>query len=98
MRESVEGLLDSRPRAGRDSDNAAIATCISIYSSSFIGATVLDISQKATAVKERVAVSLMDCIAVHKTHVFPAKTFTANVCKLYGRCHAGAALVRRLII
>ena len=72
--------MDSRPRAGRDGDNAAVVTCISIASSNFIGATVLDISQKATAVKERVAVSLMDCIAVHKIHVSPTKTFIADMC------------------
>ena len=80
VRGSVERLMDSRPRVGRDGENAAVVTCISIASSNFIRATVLDISQKATSVKERVAVSLMDCIAVHKTHVSPAKAFAADVC------------------
>ena len=79
MRESVEGLLDSRLRAGRDGDNAADVTCISIASSNFIRAIVLDISQKATAAKKRVAVSVMDCIAV-TINVTTAKAFTADVC------------------
>ena len=79
MRGSVKALLDSRLRAGRDGDNAADVTCISIASSNFIRAIVLDISQKATAVKKRVAVSVMDCIAV-KINVTPAKALTAGVC------------------
>ena len=81
MRGSVKGLLNSRPRAGRDGDNAVVVTCISIASrSNFIRAAMLDISQKATSVKEKVVVSLMDCIAVQKIHVCPAKTCTADVC------------------
>ena len=52
---SVKGLLDpTGPRAG---DNAAVVTCTSMASSNFVSATVLDISRKATAIKERV-----DCI------------------------------------
>ena len=54
---NVEGLLDSRPRAGRVGDKAAVVTCILMARSNFIGAAVLDISRKATAVKEGV-----DCI------------------------------------
>ena len=57
---SVEGLLAARPRAGRGDDNAAVVTCnsISMASSDFISATtVLHISRKETAVKERV-----DCL------------------------------------
>ena len=76
----MEGLLDSHPRAGIDGDHAAAATCISMASSNFIRAAVLDISRKATAVKERVAISLMNCIAVHKIHVFSTITFTADLC------------------
>ena len=59
---SVESLLYSRPRAGRGGDNAAVVTCISMASSNFISAVVLDISQKATSVKERV-----DCI-IYRLH------------------------------
>ena len=46
---SVEGLLDPSSRAG---DNAAVVTCTSMASSNFFSAAVLDISRKATAVKE----------------------------------------------
>ena len=42
-------------------------------SSNFISAAVLDISRKATAVKERAEFSLLvHCIPVHKIHVSPA--------------------------
>ena len=48
---------------------------ISMASSNFLRA-VLDISRKATAVKER-----DDCIAAHKIHVSTTATsFTADVC------------------
>ena len=50
---SVEGLLDSRLRAGRGGDNALIVKCISMGSTNFISADVLDISRKATGVRER---------------------------------------------
>ena len=57
--------------------NSHTATCISLGNSNFISAAVLDISRKATAVKETL---LVDCIPVHKVHVSPAASFTANVC------------------
>ena len=46
----------------------------------YISAAVLDISRKATAVKERAdcTVLLTDCIPVHETHVSPATTFAAD--------------------
>ena len=81
MGEGVRGLLDSRPQAGRGGDKAAIATCISMASSNFNSAAVLDISQKVTAVKEKeLTVLLINYIPVHKIHVSSATTFTANVC------------------
>ena len=56
---SVDGLLDPSPRAGRGGDNTAVVTCTSMVSSNFVSAAaVLDISRKATTVKERV----VDCI------------------------------------
>ena len=75
---SVEGLLDSRPQAGRGGDNAAVATCngISMASSNFISAAVLDISRKATAVKERV-----DCI-IDRLHPCTQKPRLSS-CSLY---------------
>ena len=44
---SVEGLLDSRPRAGRGGDSAAVIICISMASSNFISAadTILQITK-----------------------------------------------------
>ena len=45
---SVEGLLDSCPRAGRGGDNAAVVTCNSMASSNFISAAVLDISMASS--------------------------------------------------
>ena len=54
---SVDGLLDPSLRAGRSGDNTAVVTCTSMVSSNFVSATVLDISRKATAVKE-----IVDCI------------------------------------
>ena len=70
---SVEGLLDPRPRADRGDDNAAAVTCTSMSSSNFVSVVVFDIYQTAT-------VLLIDCILVHKIHVSPATTFTADVC------------------
>ena len=57
------------------------ATCISMGSSSnfIISADVLDISRKATVVKER-ADFIDACIPLHKIHVSPAASLTANVC------------------
>ena len=89
---SVEGLLGPSPRAERGGDHAAVVTCTSMpNSSNFISAAVFDIYPAAT-------VLLIDFIPVHKIHVSPATTFTTeyNVSWLYGRCHATAALVRRL--
>ena len=88
---SVEGLLDPRSLAGRGGDNAAVVTCTSMASSNnFISAAVIDIYRPAT-------VLLIDCIiSVHKINVSPGTTFTADMCWLYGRCHATAALARRL--
>ena len=54
MERSVDGLLGSRPRAGRGGDNAAVVTRISMASSNFISAAVRDISHKATAVNGKV--------------------------------------------
>ena len=73
----VEGLLDSRLRAGRGDENAAVFTCFSIASSNFISDAVLDISRKATAVEERVG-CIDWFISVHEIHVFPATSFTAD--------------------
>ena len=55
---SVDGLMDPSPRAGRGGDNTAVVTCTSMVSSNFVRAALLDISRKATAIKERV----VDCI------------------------------------
>ena len=77
---SVEGLLDSRPQAGRGGNNAAVVTCISMASCNFISAAVLDISRKVTSAKEKgFTVSTIDCIPVHQIHVSPATTFNAGV-------------------
>ena len=48
----------------------------------FISMAVLDISRKATAVKERRAdlIGTVDSIPAHKTYVSPAASFTADVC------------------
>ena len=67
---SVEGLLDPSPRAG---DHVAVVTCTSMASSNFVSVVVFDMSQTATLL-------LIDCILVHKIHVSPAPTFTADVC------------------
>ena len=91
MEGSIKGLLDSRPRAGRGGDNAAVVTYCLIASNNFISAAVLDFHERSRL--------LIDCIPVHKIRVSPAITFTADdVCKLYGRSHVTAALVRRLTI
>ena len=72
MAGGLEGLLDPRPRAGRGGDNAAVVTCTSMPSSNFISAAVFDIHRTAT-------VLLIDyCIPVHRIHVSPATTFTAD--------------------
>ena len=79
---SVQGLLDSHPRAAssRGGDNAAVVTCISMASSgNFISAAVLDISRKATAVKERV-----DCI-IGRLHSC-TQNLRISSCNLYCRC------------
>ena len=89
---SVKGLLDSCLRAARGGDNAAVVACVSMASSILISAAVLNISRKA----QNCIIDTVDCIPVHKIHVSPATTFTTDVCKLHGRRHATAALVRRL--
>ena len=61
---SVEGLLDSRPRASRGGDDAAVVTCIAMASSNFIGAAVLDNIRKVTTVKERAG-----CMYVWSSHI-----------------------------
>ena len=45
--------------------------------------------------KEGLTVLLIGCIPVHKIHLSPTTSFTADLCQLYGRGHATAALVRR---
>ena len=75
---SVEGPAESagpssaRRQRGRQRCGFHV-TCTSMSSSNFVSAAVFDIYQTAS-------VLLIDCILVHKIHVSPAPTFTADVC------------------
>ena len=82
---SVEGLLDPIPRAGRGGDNAAVVICTSMASSNFVSAVVLDISRKATGVKEIV----VDCIDMGLPPVF-------STCPLH--TNSGCGKERRIFI
>ena len=94
---SVESLLDSRPRAGRGNDNATDVTCCSIASSNFISVAELDFHERRRLLRKGFTELLVEFIPIHKTHVSPATTFTADdVCQLYGRSHATASPVHRL--